>query len=162
VLRSTDGLAACGGWSRRKTLYGGDQLKPAADPLLDPAIDAARIRAMFVHPAHARRGLGRLLLDTCRAAARAEGFPALELGATLRLGFAVDPLFVEALIARIERAQREGGVFAGILPDKPLTGAQLRDEWTRALRTKNVALPLTKKRPTVSPDGDVPWFFDDT
>lgn len=77
------GLAACGGWSRRMTLYGGDQLKDLADPLLDPARDAARIRAFFVHPDFARRGLGRLLLDTCRAAARREGFTALELGSTL-------------------------------------------------------------------------------
>jgi GNAT superfamily N-acetyltransferase len=76
-------LAACGGWSRRRTLYGGDQLKAAEDPLLDPATDAARIRAFFVHPELARRGLGRLLLDTCVAAARAAGFRALELGSTL-------------------------------------------------------------------------------
>jgi GNAT superfamily N-acetyltransferase len=75
--------STCGGWSRRQTLYGGDQLKEAADPLLDPRRDAARVRAMFVHPAHARRGLGRLLLDTCRAAAAAAGFTALELGSTL-------------------------------------------------------------------------------
>ncbi len=84
VVPAGDGtLAACGGWSRRKTLYGGDQFKAAADPLLNPAVDPARVRAMFVHPAFARRGLGRTLLDLCRAAARAEGFRALALGSTL-------------------------------------------------------------------------------
>lgn len=77
------GLAACGGWSRRRTLYGGDQLKAADDPLLDPATEPARIRAFFVHPAAARRGLGRRLLDTCIDAAHAAGFRALELGSTL-------------------------------------------------------------------------------
>ncbi len=77
------GLAACGGWSRRRTLYGGDQLKEAVDPLLDPSREPARIRAFFVHPGAARRGLGRRLLETCAAAARAAGFRALELGSTL-------------------------------------------------------------------------------
>jgi GNAT superfamily N-acetyltransferase len=76
-------LAACGGWSRRRTLYGGDQMKGAVDPLLDPAREPARIRAFFVHPDVARRGLGRALLETCAGAARAAGFRALELGSTL-------------------------------------------------------------------------------
>jgi len=79
--------AACGGWSRRRALYGGDQRKVGAprDPAeqLDPAVDAARIRAFFVAPRWARHGLGRRLLGACTAAARAEGFRALELMATL-------------------------------------------------------------------------------
>ena len=80
----TDGQAvAGGGWSGRRTLYGGDQHKDADDPLLDPATEPARIRAFFVHPSHARRGLGRLLFDACHAAARGAGFGALELVATL-------------------------------------------------------------------------------
>jgi len=74
---------ACGGWSRRNTLYGGDQHKEKEDPLLDPAIDAARIRAFFVHPDHARKGIGRLLIDVCETAAKANGFTAMEMGATL-------------------------------------------------------------------------------
>jgi len=74
---------ACGGWSRRNTLYGGDQHKEKKDPLLDPAIDAARIRAFFVHPDHARKGIGRHLIDVCEAAAKANGFTAMEMGATL-------------------------------------------------------------------------------
>ena len=74
---------ACGGWSARNTLYGGDQTKRAGDPRLDPATDAARIRAFFVDPDHARQGLGRALLRHAEAAARAAGFRRLTLMATL-------------------------------------------------------------------------------
>jgi GNAT superfamily N-acetyltransferase len=76
-------LAAAGGWSRRRTLYGGDQFKAEADPLLDPAQEAARIRAFFVHPRHARQGLGRMLFRRCAAEAWSAGFRRLELVATL-------------------------------------------------------------------------------
>jgi len=76
-------LAGCGGWSRRRTLYGGDQMKSAEDPLLDPRVDAARIRAFFVHPDFARRGVGRLILEACLDAARAAGFRRVELASTL-------------------------------------------------------------------------------
>ncbi|MCE9575140.1 MAG: GNAT family N-acetyltransferase [Deltaproteobacteria bacterium] len=82
VIEDEAGLVAAGGWSKRATLYGGDQWK-GEDPLLDPARDAARIRAFFVHPRAARRGLGRQLFEVCRDAALADGFRALELGATL-------------------------------------------------------------------------------
>ena len=76
-------LAGCGGWSRRATLYGGDHT-PGRDPeLLDPAVDAARVRAMYTHPDFARRGVGRLILRLCEAAARAEGFRRLELMGTM-------------------------------------------------------------------------------
>ncbi len=74
---------ACGGWSRRGALYGGDQRRMEEAPLLDPSRDAARIRAFFVHPDFARRGIGRRMLDHCTAAAVAEGFQSLELMATL-------------------------------------------------------------------------------
>jgi GNAT superfamily N-acetyltransferase len=83
VVEAQGQAVAGGGWSRRRTLYGGDQHKDADDPLLDPAAEPARIRAFFVHPAWARRGLGRLLFETCHAAARDAGFAALELMATL-------------------------------------------------------------------------------
>lgn len=83
VVRNGTALAACGGWSRRRTLYGGDQSKPAVDTLLDPARDAARIRAFFVAPECARRGLGRMLLAHCMRAAWVAGFRRLELLATL-------------------------------------------------------------------------------
>src|SRR5262245_30314693 len=75
-------LVASGGWSRQ-TLYGGDQMKSAADPLLDPATQPARIRAFFVHPDWARRGLARQLFEQCAAEAARAGFRVLELGATL-------------------------------------------------------------------------------
>ena len=73
----------CGGWSKRTTLYGGDQHKETEDPLLDPAKDAARIRAFFVHPDHARQGIGTHIINVCETAAKSNGFTCLELGATL-------------------------------------------------------------------------------
>jgi GNAT superfamily N-acetyltransferase len=76
-------IVGCGGWSKRKTLYGGDQYAGREDSLLDPARDAAKIRAFFVHPAWARRGIGGLILEACEAAAIARGFTRLEMGATL-------------------------------------------------------------------------------
>jgi GNAT superfamily N-acetyltransferase len=94
VIEGPEGFAACGGWSKRQTLYGGDQHKSDRDPLLDPRTMPARIRAFFVHPSWARRGLARRLYVACRNAAEAAGFTAFELGATLpgvplytRLGF---------------------------------------------------------------------------
>jgi GNAT superfamily N-acetyltransferase len=96
VIDSPDGLAAAGGWSARRTLFGGDQMKGAEDSRLDPATDAARIRAFFVDPGWARRGLARALYDACVHAAAAAGFQRLELMATApgepvysRLGFTV-------------------------------------------------------------------------
>lgn len=83
VVHAGHELVACGGWSRRGALYGGDQRRMEEAPPLDPRVDAARIRAFFVHPAWARRGLGRLLLEYCTTAAMREGFRALELMATL-------------------------------------------------------------------------------
>ena len=74
---------ACGGWSKRKTLYGGDQFAAREDSMLDPAHDAAKIRAFFVHPKWARRGIGGMILDACENAAREAGFTRLEMGATL-------------------------------------------------------------------------------
>ena len=76
-------IVACGGWSQRRTLYGGDQTKSGEDPVLDPAREAARIRAFFVAPEWARRGIASQLMRACMDAARAAGFRALELGATL-------------------------------------------------------------------------------
>jgi GNAT superfamily N-acetyltransferase len=83
VVESAGTLVAAGGWSHRRTHYGGDQTKSGEDPDLDPKTEPARIRAFFVHPAWARRGLGRLLFEHCRAAARAAGFRDLTLVATL-------------------------------------------------------------------------------
>jgi GNAT superfamily N-acetyltransferase len=76
-------FVGCGGWSKRKTLYGGDQYSGREDSLLDPARDAAKIRAFFVHPNYARRGIGGMILKQCEDAATAAGFTRLEMGATL-------------------------------------------------------------------------------
>jgi GNAT superfamily N-acetyltransferase len=76
-------LVGGGGWSKRKTLYGGDRWTARQDDLLDPNRDAAKIRAFFVDPAWARRGVGTLILEACESAAKAAGFTRLEMGATL-------------------------------------------------------------------------------
>jgi len=83
LLELDDRIVACGGWSKRNTLYGGNQYKEKEDPLLNPALDPARIRAFFVHPDYARRGIGRQLINHCEQAAKAAGFTWFELGATL-------------------------------------------------------------------------------
>jgi len=83
VAESEGQVIGCGGWSQRRTLYGGDQSKTANGPLLDPAREAARIRAFFVHPQWARQGIGRAIIGVCEAAARRAGFRGLELAATL-------------------------------------------------------------------------------
>ena len=83
VVTTGEQVVACGGWSKRRTLYGGDQTKGGADPLVDPASEPARIRAFFVDPDWSRRGIGSRLMDACIGAARAAGFRTLELAATL-------------------------------------------------------------------------------
>ena len=83
VAESGDTLVGSGGWSRRKTLFGGDQASHREDNLLDPATDPAKIRAFFVHPDWARRGIGRALMQACQQAAFDFGFRRLELMATL-------------------------------------------------------------------------------
>ena len=76
-------IVGCGGWSKRKTLFGGDRWTARQDDLLNPQRDAAKIRAFFVHPAWARRGIGSMILEACENAARSAGFTRLEMGATL-------------------------------------------------------------------------------
>ena len=83
VVESGGQIAGSGGWSRRATLYGGDHSPGRDAALLDPAKDAARVRAMYTSPDFARRGVGRLILDLCEAAAKAEGFKRVELAGTL-------------------------------------------------------------------------------
>ena len=83
VIDCSGEIAAAGGWSKRTTLYGGDQTKAAEDALLDPAVDAARIRAFYVAPQWARRGFARQLYQACESAAVAAGFHRFQLGATL-------------------------------------------------------------------------------
>ncbi len=84
VATAADGrIVACGGWSRRRTLFGGDARAERDESWLDPRSDAAKIRAFFVDPAHARRGIGRAILQASEAQARAAGFRCFELMATL-------------------------------------------------------------------------------
>ena len=77
-----DYLAGCGGWSRRKTLYGGNHTSGRDDAPADPATEPAKIRAMYTHPDFTRRGIGRFLLEAGENAARAEGFKSMEMGST--------------------------------------------------------------------------------
>jgi GNAT superfamily N-acetyltransferase len=100
VIETADGDAAgCGGWSRRATMYGNDHSPGRDARLLDPAVDAARVRAMYTNPAYARRGVGRLVLELCESAAAAEGFTRLELVGTL----AGEPLYAAYGFAPLER-----------------------------------------------------------
>lgn len=83
VIERNGAIVAAGGWSARQNPWGGDQVKQIEDPLLNPHVDAARIRAFYVHPSHARQGLARAIYQACEAAARARGFRRFELTATL-------------------------------------------------------------------------------
>lgn len=82
VMEEAGRIAGCGGWSCRATPYGGDHTTGRDDRLLDPVTEAAKVRAMYTHPDFKRRGVGRLVLEACEAAARAEGFKTVELTAT--------------------------------------------------------------------------------
>lgn len=81
--QSAGTIVGCGGWSKRKTLYGSDHWTGREDSLLDPQRDAAKIRAFFVSPRWARQGVGSMILRACEEAARAAGFSRYEMGATL-------------------------------------------------------------------------------
>jgi GNAT superfamily N-acetyltransferase len=98
-------LAGCGGWSRRATLFGGDHSPGRSARLLDPATEAARVRAMYTAPAFARRGVGRLILSLCEAAALEAGFSRVELGGTL----AGEPLYAACGYHVIERLLEQSG-----------------------------------------------------
>jgi GNAT superfamily N-acetyltransferase len=121
VLIEEDGrLAGCGGWSRRATLFGGDHsVSQRNAALLDPATDAARIRAMYTHPDFARRGVGRLILEICEAVARDAGFASVELMATV----SGEPLYRACGyydIERITAASKDGVDVPGLRMGKAL------------------------------------------
>ncbi len=98
-LVENDGrIIGCGGWSRRKSIFGGDQCRAGPDPELNPACAPARIRAFFVHQDWARRGIGRSILVACETAIRAANFRSVELVATL----AGEPLYASHGYAAIE------------------------------------------------------------
>jgi GNAT superfamily N-acetyltransferase len=105
VVEDGGEMAGCGGWSRRTTLYGGDQTTGRSAALLDPARDPARIRAMYTHPRHVRKGVGRLILALCEGAARAAGFTRVELMSTL----AGEPLYRACGYDAIERTSDPRG-----------------------------------------------------
>jgi GNAT superfamily N-acetyltransferase len=112
-------IAGCGGWSRRATLFGGDHTPGRDAALLDPTKDAARVRAMYTHPDHVRRGVGRMVLKACETAARAQGFARVELAATL----AGEPLYRACGYTLIERfvARASNGIDVPLLRmGKPL------------------------------------------
>jgi GNAT superfamily N-acetyltransferase len=105
VVELGDDIAGCGGWSRRATLYGGNQTPGRDSQLLDPSVDPARVRAMYTNPAHARRGVGRLILSLCEAAAAAEGFTRLELMSSL----SGEPLYTAYGFRALERLEDSTG-----------------------------------------------------
>ena len=92
-------LVGCGGWSKRKTLYGGDKMRIEEDPLRDPRSDPAMIRAFFVHPGFARQGIGREIMRRSELAAREAGFRDIEIIATLP----GEPLYAACGYTVIER-----------------------------------------------------------
>ena len=118
-------IVACGGWSKRATLHGGDQFADRPDHLLDPATDAAKIRAFFVRPGCERRGLASLMLERCEYEARAAGFARAELSATL----AGVPFYAARGYAEVERGVvplTDGESMPVVLMERRLTAVVAR------------------------------------
>jgi len=104
VVETAGQIVGCGGWSRRRAVFGGDRSRAGEDAFVDPAVDPARIRAFFVHPAWARRGIGRAILEACEKALTAAGFREAVMVATLTgeplyaaVGYAVEERYEVAL-----------------------------------------------------------------
>jgi GNAT superfamily N-acetyltransferase len=112
-------IVGCGGWSRRQTLFGSDAIEGKDDAELRPGIDAARIRAFFVHPGFARKGVGSQIMRACEDAARAHGFTSLTLVATLT----GEKLYVRHGFTAVERystSLANGQTLPMIVMQKPL------------------------------------------
>lgn len=105
IVESDGQVVGCGGWSRRATLYGGDQTPGRNAIHLDPIREPAKVRAMYTHPAYARKGIGRLILSLCERAARGEGFSKVELMAT-KSG---EPLYLACGYEPIEKVLDQRG-----------------------------------------------------
>lgn len=105
IVETKDRVVGCGGWSRRATLYGGNQTPGRNAQLLNPGIEPAKVRAMYTHPAYARQGIGRQILALCETAARSEGFLKVELMATM----SGEPLYLACGYEPIERVTDERG-----------------------------------------------------
>jgi GNAT superfamily N-acetyltransferase len=119
VYEDAGEIVACGGWSRRGRLYTGSGAHEDDDRLLDPATEAAHVRAMFVRPDRTRQGLGRAILEAAEAAAAAVGFRSLDLMATLP-GV---PLYRACGFREVERVQitmPDGVTIAGVVMDRPI------------------------------------------
>jgi len=119
VVDAEGPIVACGGWSRRRTLFGADRAPGKDDGWLDPAVDPARVRAFFVHPEWARRGLGTRILEAAEAAARAAGFRRLELAATLT-GIPLYAARGYSAIERVEVPLPNGEILPVVRMGKPL------------------------------------------
>jgi len=119
VLEVGDEVVACGGWSRRDKLYSGSGEGASDDRLLDPATEAARVRAMFVRGDWTRRGLGTRILEACEAAAKAEGFRTLALMATLP-GVPLYERFGFRILEQVQIPMPNGLAIGGASMDKPI------------------------------------------
>ena len=127
VVEQDASLAGCGGWSRRQTMYGGDRSPGRDAALLDPASDAARVRAMYTHPAFVRRGVGRLILALCEDAARAEGFSQRRAGGDPGRPAALRGLRLPAGREVHGRSRRRRGA-AGAHDQGPMSAVRRREE----------------------------------
>jgi GNAT superfamily N-acetyltransferase len=121
VVEAGGELVACGGWSKRAKLYSGSGDAPGDDRLLDPATEAAHVRAMFTRSDWTRRGLGRRILEACEDAARADGFRLLTLGATLP-GLPLYEAFGFRETGRDDVIMPDGVPLACVWMDKPIDG----------------------------------------
>ncbi len=119
VVEDAGRIVGCGGWSRRKAMFGGDRERPAQDEWIDPVREPARIRAFFVHPDFARRGIGRAILAACEEAVVKGGFQTAELVATLP-GEPLYAAFAYEVVERFEIPLTDGLKLPGVRMRKRL------------------------------------------